>query len=42
MLPDSLRRTFWYVKRYFMVPMFRLGLDQRFRPLGRLSLAQKG
>ena len=23
---NSLRRIFWYLNRYFMVPMFRLGL----------------
>lgn len=26
MLPNFLRRVFWYLNRYFMVPMFRLGL----------------
>jgi deazaflavin-dependent oxidoreductase (nitroreductase family) len=26
MLPDLLRQFFWYLNRYLMVPMFRLGL----------------
>jgi deazaflavin-dependent oxidoreductase (nitroreductase family) len=26
MPPDSLRRVFWFLNRYFMVPLFRMGL----------------
>ncbi|HBX70202.1 MAG TPA: hypothetical protein DEH25_12700 [Chloroflexi bacterium] len=47
-MPPIMRRFFWYINKYFMVPMFRLGLGELFgnplsgyimvmKPIGRKS-----